>query len=35
MSQKRLAGAFGITNIQASGYETGDRKPDQDTIKNS
>ncbi|NOU68347.1 helix-turn-helix domain-containing protein [Paenibacillus sp. LMG 31461] len=33
ISQKRLADALGITNIQVSRYETGDRKPDPDTIK--
>lgn len=33
ISQKRLADALGITNIQVSRYETGDRKPDPETIK--
>lgn len=33
LSQKRLAEALGISNVQLSRYETGDRKPDPDTIK--
>lgn len=32
-SQKRLAESLGITNVQLSRYETGDRNPDPDTIK--
>lgn len=31
--QKQLADALGITNVQLSRYETGDRKPDPDTLK--
>ncbi|MFD0871330.1 HTH-type transcriptional regulator immR [Chlamydia abortus] len=33
LSQKRLAESLGISNVQLSRYETGDRKPDPDTIK--
>lgn len=33
LSQKRLAEALGISNVQLSRYETGDRKPDPDTIR--
>lgn len=31
-SQKRVADALGISNVQLSRYESGDRKPDPDTI---
>jgi transcriptional regulator with XRE-family HTH domain len=31
-SQKRVAEAIGLTNVQLSRYESGDRKPDPDTI---
>nr|BDD46661.1 hypothetical protein 4 [Bacillales bacterium] len=30
--QKRLATALGISNVQLSRYESGDRKPDPETI---
>lgn len=33
ISQKKLAHALGITNTQLSRYETSDRKPDPDTLK--
>lgn len=33
LSQKRLAESLGISNVQLSRYETGDRKPDPDTIR--
>lgn len=32
LSQKRLADSLGITNVQLSRYESGDRKPDPETI---
>lgn len=32
LSQKRVADALGISNVQLSRYETGDRKPDPETI---
>lgn len=32
-SQKRVADALGISNVQLSRYESGDRKPDPDMIK--
>ncbi|MEA1855624.1 helix-turn-helix transcriptional regulator [Cytobacillus sp. OWB-43] len=32
-SQKRVADALGISNVQLSRYESGDRKPDPETIK--
>lgn len=31
-SQKQLAEQLGMTNVQLSRYESGDRKPDPDTI---
>jgi transcriptional regulator with XRE-family HTH domain len=31
-SQKRVADALGISNVQLSRYESGDRKPDPDMI---
>lgn len=31
-SQKRVADAIGISNVQLSRYESGDRKPDPETI---
>ncbi|GAB2558441.1 helix-turn-helix domain-containing protein [Gracilibacillus alcaliphilus] len=31
-SQKRVADAVGISNVQLSRYESGDRKPDPETI---
>ncbi|HET7578732.1 MAG TPA: helix-turn-helix transcriptional regulator [Bacillales bacterium] len=31
-SQKKLATELGVSNVQLSRYETGDRKPDPDTI---
>lgn len=31
--QKRLAKAIGISNVQLSRYETGDRNPDPETLK--
>ncbi|MFC5773721.1 helix-turn-helix domain-containing protein [Ectobacillus antri] len=33
-SQKRVADALGISNVQLSRYESGDRKPEPETIKN-
>jgi transcriptional regulator with XRE-family HTH domain len=33
LSQIRLARALGITNVQLSRYETGDRNPDPEIIK--
>jgi transcriptional regulator with XRE-family HTH domain len=33
ISQKRLAESLGITNVQLSRYETGDRNPDPEMIK--
>ncbi|WP_342045956.1 helix-turn-helix domain-containing protein [Bacillus sp. OTU530] len=32
-SQKRVAEALGISNVQLSRYESGDRKPEPETIK--
>ncbi|MEX3715421.1 helix-turn-helix transcriptional regulator [Cytobacillus horneckiae] len=32
-SQKRVADALGISNVQLSRYESGDRKPDPEMIK--
>ncbi|GGB61324.1 HTH-type transcriptional regulator Xre [Lentibacillus populi] len=32
-SQKQVADALGISNVQLSRYESGDRKPDPDTIR--
>lgn len=32
LSQKEVAKAIGITNVQLSRYESGDRKPDPETI---
>ncbi len=31
-SQKRVADAIGLTNVQLSRYESGDRNPDPDTL---
>ncbi|MGM7683754.1 helix-turn-helix domain-containing protein [Cytobacillus sp. Hm23] len=32
-SQKEVAHAIGVSNVQLSRYESGDRKPDAETIK--